>query len=299
LKENATTQLETAIKKRYLYAILKYAAIIIFALGVGKVSYIYILKPAKQDKFTVISAPKGSLTNVLLADGSSVRLNSGSILKYDNTFNGKDRVVYLEGEAFFDVSRNKKKPFYVKTSHISLKVVGTSFNVKSYNDEDVVQATLVTGSIVIEENVPGNQCKTIVLKPNQRATIYTGNKQTSASGGQLVTEPGSHHKSDSKSMQPAQYQKEEVVITDKVDVEKDISWKDGYIIASHETLEELITKLERRYDVQFAFENNEIKKYKFSGKIFDLTLEQVLNAIKISSPITYRIDKKIVTIGKK
>lgn len=302
LKEKSEIQIREEVKKYYLKKALQYAAVFLLLIGSG--SAFFFLKPKSDDiQFTQITAPKGARTNLKLADGTSVWLNAGSVLKYDNSFNKKDRVVYLDGEAFFDVSKNKEKPFYVKTSDLSMRVVGTSFNVKSYSEEGTIQTTLVTGSIVIEKNnEEGKATKTIVLKPNQRVTfikkhdqISIGNLKSNMVDSNMADTSSLIGKNDKLEMLDS---KNEVFVTE-IDVEKDISWKDGYLVVSHEPLEDLAVKLARRYDVRFTFMNEEIKKYKFTGKIYNLTLDQVLNAIKLSSAIEYKIDKKNVIIRKK
>ncbi len=304
LQERFETETNEAVNKLYLKRFLQYAASLLVLIGLASIFYLEFHKPDSTATFTQITAPKGSRTNLKLADGSSIWLNAGSTLKYDNNFNKKERIVYLEGEAFFDVSKNAQKPFYVKTSDISMKVLGTSFNVKSYSDENTIQTTLVSGSVVIERNNAPNDENKVVLKPNQKA-IFIKNRNkvvvnNIAAKNNIPTQPGKKAVTEgASSTNQTVNQEDKIVIADKVNIEQDISWKDGYMLIKQESLEDLAVKLARHYDVVFTFQSEDIKKYRYTGKIYDLTLDQVLNAIKFSSPIVYKIDKKNVIISKK
>ena len=93
----------------------------------------------------------GSRAQFSLSDGTTVTLNAGSRLKYDNRFGINDRVVQLEGEGYFKVAKDSKRPFTVKTSHLNVRALGTAFNVKAYSDDKTIETTLVEGSVKIEE----------------------------------------------------------------------------------------------------------------------------------------------------
>ena len=93
----------------------------------------------------------GSRAQFTLSDGTAVTLNAGSKLKYDNRFGIKDRIVQLEGEGYFKVAKDTKRPFIVKTSHLNVMALGTAFNVKAYSDDKTIETTLVEGSVKIEE----------------------------------------------------------------------------------------------------------------------------------------------------
>ena len=103
----------------------------------------------QKAQYQKVEVPYGSKTHIELPDGTKVTLNSGSVLKYPLQFGDTARNVYLRGEAYFDVAHNKAKPFYVNTSDIHIKVLGTSFNVKSYPEENTIETTLITGRIEI------------------------------------------------------------------------------------------------------------------------------------------------------
>jgi transmembrane sensor len=287
------------IRWRKTQRVIGYAAVILLLIGLPSLFvFQQFFKGANElsaDKsFTLISAPMGSKSELVLADGSKVWLNAGSSIKYGASFNKKDRDVILDGEAYFDIAKNKTKPFLVHTSKITLRVLGTAFNVKSYRDENTVETTLIRGAVNVEKNEKDGSISNYTLKPNQKA-IFNKSKdeikfydladkitmKTSGEKTPLVIE-------DSK-------------VEDKTEslstlVEQEISWKDGYFLVSNEALESIMIKVERRFDIKIAFKNEEIKNLRYSGKIKETTPEQILEALKITSPIEYEMKGKQVVI---
>ena len=122
LKERIENETNEFVKKLYLKRFLLYAASVTILIGISLLIFITSESSGNNLTYTQITAPKGSRTNLILADGSTVWLNSGSILKYDNNFNDKDRSVFLEGEAFFEVSKNSSKPLRIELSRHPLRI---------------------------------------------------------------------------------------------------------------------------------------------------------------------------------
>src|SRR4030042_1755133 len=156
---------------RMFYNLLKIAAVFILAFITGVLynSMVSQKDVNTESAMTEIAAPIGSKSQITLPDGTKVWLNAGSILRYDSPFNQKDRNVRLEGEAFFDVTRKDGKLFIVETQGITVRVLGTAFNVKAYPNEGSIETTLVHGSLIIEQHSEGNEVNETVLEPNQRA----------------------------------------------------------------------------------------------------------------------------------
>jgi ferric-dicitrate binding protein FerR (iron transport regulator) len=266
---------------------LQIAAVFVFAFIAGSATFNFLNNRApKEDSLYVeYVAPLGSRSYVKLADGSKAWLNSGSTIKYRNTFGSQTRELELTGEAFFEVEKNAKLPFVVKTSEINVVALGTKFNVKAYSEEKTIETTLIEGSVKLESDVvklTGN----IVLSPNQKA-VYT-KKAQSAEQAVLPSTP--------------QYEPAETVAKPKLEIEKAvqpepiISWKDERWIINNEKLGDLAIKLERRFAVNIIFDNDILKEYSFGGTLEDETLEQVLSAISFTSPIKYAVDNKTVYI---
>jgi ferric-dicitrate binding protein FerR (iron transport regulator) len=240
--------------------------------------------------YNEITTPLGSRSTIKLPDGSKIILNAGSKLRYPLAFDKKKREVYLEGEAFFDVAKDKKHEFLVNTPYITIKVYGTQFDVKAYATDKTVETTLVRGKISVIPKLQADKTrkKEIVLKPNQRLVLYKkGNrdKDVSVIAGKRMSEEKRGNTEPPK-----------LIISKKVDPDYYTSWKDGRLIIRSERLDQLAVKLERRYDVRIHFSNDEVKKYRFTGIIENETVEQVFDAIKTASKIHYKIEERDIWI---
>lgn len=267
--------------------IFRIAAVFVIALFMGGLGYYFI----DQKKGTIADplfveyvSPLGSRSSVILADGSKVWLNAGSTLKYKNTYGINNRDLQLTGEAFFEVEKNKELPFVVKTSEIDIIALGTKFNVKAYCEEKTIETTLIEGSVKLESTTVNLQ-ENILLKPNDKA-VFTKSKQSI----ELTSQQNQNINPESAPAIP------KLEIIESVEPEPIISWKDQRWIINNEKLGDLAVKLERRFDVNFVFDNDLVKEYSFRGTLEDETLGQIMEAIKFSSPIKYVIDKKTVHI---
>jgi len=269
------------------------AAALLVAFLLGFLINNYLTDKAFQNSnltYNEITVPLGAKSQVTLSDGTKVWLNAGSKLRYPVNFLKSTREVYLDGEAFFDVTKTTKRLFVVKTSKLNIKVYGTQFNVKSYADENLIQTTLVKGSVAIE-SIDGSEKGTIFLKPNQSATYYKTlpNKNPTNDLAQKkvpdIQNPKYKQAQGIKRSEPIK----KIVVVPEVDPLPITSWKDTRWIIVGEELGQLTVKLERRYNVKISFENESLKKYKFSGKLAEETFEQVLKIIQISAPIKFSI----------
>jgi transmembrane sensor len=289
---NLTKQL--IVRYRSVAAVL-FAAVLMAGAGWAGFGIRSEMIKSDENVFTTIYSPAGQKTEVTLPDNSKVLLNSKTTLRYSSAFNVKNRDIYLNGEAFFDVAK-KSIPFEVKTAAINIKVLGTAFNVKCYDDEAIVEATLVRGSMKIEKinNVTGSS-EEILLKPNQKIQ-FMRNVSASEKAMDKVKESGTPTVREAERI-PLQ-QVTQVDLISSYDTEKSTGWKEGLLIVEGESLGDLSKKIERRYDVRFVFRDEKLKKYKYSGTLREYSLEQVLNALKLTSPISYIVDKQIVYIDK-
>ncbi len=240
--------------------------------------------------YNTIETPKGSNSVIILPDGSKITLNAQSKLRYPEKFSNDSREVYLEGEAFFEITKDTKRQFNVKTPEILVKVFGTSFNIKNYPDENIVETTLVEGSISLyKTNEQGKATgKEIKMEPDQQVILYKP---------KVENEPviSNNEKAD----QPVKNLKPKLMLAKKIDTKRYVSWKDGELIIKSEPLEKLAHTLERRYDVKIHFEEEKLKEYRFTGTIKNETIEQVMSAIKLASSIDYRFDDRNIRIMSK
>lgn len=279
----------------FIKPFLKYAALILMTAGLtwlGRdVMYrrsVIDTRDAGSVANNEIFVPYGSKTRIVLPDGSVVILNSGSYLRYPSTFDSFNRSAFIQGEAFFDIKKDSRNPFVVKTADITIKVLGTRFNVKSYNDEKTVETTLVSGSIEIYKNdsasVDNNRI--FILKPNQQA-IYE--KQT---GDLAISEKA--EKTNDQKLKPIR----SFLVQKKVDLDPVIAWKDNRMIFRDESFSELSKKMERWYNVEIEIQNEDLSKALFSGIFEKETVEQALNALTIATPFDYKMNKNKIIIYK-
>lgn len=209
-----------------------------------------------------IYVPISGEYNVILSDGTQIWVNSDSRLSFPDHFYGTERVVELSGEAYFQV-KHDKKPFIVKTKNSAIRVLGTAFNVCCYKDETSEQITLVKGAVKVEVGK-----KNYPLRP----------------GEQLISSPHSHR-----------------VEIKPVNTELYTSWKDNLFRFQDMSIEEIVLKLKRWYDVNFIFQNEESKKYRFTGAVEKNTdLNKLLQLIESTSTnIKFEIKEKKITVTKK
>jgi transmembrane sensor len=276
------------------YNIMRYAAIfiVIFSIGIGSYFLGYNSSPDADNNFCEINVPYGSRSKVILPDGSKIWLNAGSKIKYNRHFDINSREVFLEGEAYFDVKKTKH-PFIVYTSHINIHVLGTAFNVKSYPDEDNIETTLVEGNISIESK---KSDKPVFLKPNEKLTFHKPDAKTQVSYCKKENESDKAIHEAPTNAKVTLTPTKDIHIKRNVNTDEYTSWKDGNLIFNKEPLESLAKKLERKYDITFSFENEQLKNYSYSGTLRDFPLEQVLRALELTSPVNYSINEKTVKL---
>lgn len=275
-----------------LYSIVKIAAIFIIAFGVSWLIQRKLdLSGTSTLSYFEYRTPKGARSEINLPDGSSVWLNAESMIKIPGKNFEINRKIYLEGEAYFEVNKDKKHPLVVETSDLYIKVVGTSFDVKSYPGEGTIETTLEKGKIVIENktNGPDEKSSEVVLEPNQRATFIK--KQ-----GKILLDDIKTNDSMTQDKKNS-YREEKIILSNKVQTSKYTSWKDGKLVFDNETFESLAIKLERWYDIKIEIEDQALKKIRFSGTFEKETIEQSLEIMKMTTPIKFNIEKNVVRIS--
>lgn len=267
---------------------LKVAAVLMLAFISGGIGHYFLSqKPASTEPPLLVEcvAPLGSRSFIKMPDGSKIWLNAGTTLKYKNNFGTDNREVCLSGEAFFEIEKNPRLPFMVQTSQINITALGTKFNVKAYAEEKTIETTLIEGSVKLEGN-DFKLAEDVILKKNEKA-IFTKKAQTIE-----INEKNQPPANKLTEVKP----KTELKIISSVEPDPIISWKEERWIINNEKLGSLSKKLERRYAVNFIFDNELLKDYSFGGTLEDETLEQVLDAICSSSPIKYLVEGKTVYI---
>lgn len=212
-----------------------------------------------QSLLNTIETPKGGQYQVNLPDGTKVWLNAASSLSFPARFSGLQRQVVLKGEAYFEVAKNKHMPFIVKSEQQKIEVLGTHFNVSAYTDEHQIKTTLAEGSVKV--TLTANHQEQL-LKPGQQA-IATNHIQ---------------------------------VIP--VDIEEALAWKDGLFMFNDENLENIMKKVERWYDVEIDFQQQELRQKHFSGTVSRFgKVSQVLKTLELTGSVHFKIEgRKIIVV---
>jgi len=286
--ESQRLQKRTIIK-RLVYAGISIAAVFCIAFFLGTVSNQPQKIISSAQKATIgyieIKAPFGARSEVKLNDGTVVMLNAGSSIKYRSDYNTLNRDLILEGEAYFKVAKNTDLPLVVNAGNINIKATGTEFNVKAYSDEGIIETTLVDGEVEISQNGKNIKDRVLVLEPKQKA-IYA--YQTDQITLEKIKEI------EPLAVKPPDIITDKLLVSPKTDVEQATAWTMNKLIIRRENLESLCTKLQRKYNINFVFRDEEIKKHRFTGVLLDETLEQVMDVIKLTAPVDYVLDGKTV-----
>jgi len=226
----------------------------------------------------------GSKSKIVLPDGSQVWVNSGSKLSYASNFDGNVREVYLNGEAYFEVTKNPKKPFIVHTSGIDIKVLGTEFNVKAFDMESTIEATLIRGSIEVLKKDDAN-AGSVLLKPHEKL-VY-----------QKLLEKNYYSKTslDKEIVKAAPADLKSLIIIKPISLNipdsdiKETAWLKNKFVFEDETLANLAVRLERWYNIKINIQDQNLNAYRVSGSFVDETAEQALNELKLLIPFNYKI----------
>lgn len=250
-------------KRLWFYKISAIAVCFIGVLAISTIISFFLRKSSTVvPQQVTVCANKGVRTCLELPDGSVVYLNSGSILSYPLVYNKKERRVILSGEAYFSVKHDPNHPFVVSVSgdRMNVKVLGTEFNVQAYEGENIIQATLVTGSVDIETKDTNGMSKVVNLSPSEKATYDLSNN---------------------------------VLGVVKVDVMNEIAWKEGRLVFKDTPLPEVLKHLANFYNVDFKIQDQDsiLNSYRFTGTFKNRELPQVLDYLRISSRIDYIIKR--------
>lgn len=214
-----------------------------------------------KENYATLSVPKGGEYQIVLSDGSKVWLNSDSRLRFPSPFTGDKRTVFLEGEAYFEVTHDPQKPFIVSTEDMNIRVLGTKFNVKAYAEDEAIYTTLVAGSVETSSKQSSNSVRLI---PNEQC-VYL----------------------------PADDRME----TRKIDPQTFLGWVQGRFIFENETLEEILKQLGRWYDTEIFYQNPQVAKYRFTGNVdrFD-QISTLLHMIEKTYPVSFTINGKMIVV---
>lgn len=233
-----------------------------------------------------VSTKPGSRSRIQLPDGTTVWLNADSRLDYEEDPGGATRNVHLSGEAYFDVVRNKERPFIIHTAAIDIRVLGTAFNVRSYENEKNTETSLFRGSVeVIPHNDPERR---IILKPLEKLIVQNSREPAGRVASMPTPDPG-----DDKPLMSIS----SVHVEPNDSTAKEILWTRNKLSFNSESLEEVALKIERWFDVKVTITDARLKSKRYTA-VFDYeNLNQVMEALRITGNFTYTIRKKEVVIS--
>ncbi|MFC3199872.1 FecR family protein [Parapedobacter deserti] len=210
-----------------------------------------------------LATPRGGTYQVTLPDGSRVWLNAASTLKYPSRFDGAERVVELDGEGYFEVEKDSRRPFRVVNERQEVVVLGTAFNIASYRDEEETRTTLVEGKVSVSSNLFGEPVS-VVLSPSEQARLV---------GGRLT-----------KNM---------------ADVTTDVAWRDGLFAFRSEKLGDIMRQVARWYDVEVVFEGD-IANRSFSGTVSRYAhIHEMLETLALTDRVRFVLNGKTIVVKSK
>lgn len=209
-----------------------------------------------------VDIPRGTQFDLVLEDGTHVWLNAGSRLRFPIAFGGEERRVYLDGEAYFDVTANPQRPFIVETSGQSLRVLGTEFNIQAYEDEDTY-TTLIDGRVLLKTAADDRE---VVLEPGQQAVLLAGS---------------------------------EGVAVAQVNTAEVLAWRNNEFAFDGVSLDKVFTKLQRWYDFEYVFVDPEVAGRTLSGSMpVCEDLNSVLEMIELAGVASVELEGNVVYIKK-
>jgi transmembrane sensor len=218
----------------------------------------------QENQINTLSTARGEVYQLRLPDGSRVWINSASSISYNTNLNnqqrGGQRIVRLSGEAYFEIAKDKKHPFVVKTTGQQVEVLGTHFNISAYPSDKFTHTTLVEGVVKVS-----NASESRLLKPNQQAEL--------AGSGLKVTD---------------------------INAAYEVGWKDGVFVFNYEPLEAVMTKISRWYDLKIVYVDSSVKEELFFGTVSKFEqLSKALNMLARTEVVRFEVEGKTVRVFKK
>jgi ferric-dicitrate binding protein FerR (iron transport regulator) len=255
--ENVLSRIERKNKgRKILFNLERIAAILFIPVVISILLYLFIQQERignAEIQYKTITAAFGSVCSFILADGSKVWLNTGSSLQVPERFPHNRRLVKLSGEAYFEVKSDHSSSFIVETDHFSVEATGTRFNVMSYTDQ-TPSVTLAEGSVTVHTLFENNDPERILMWPGQHLVIDVIKKGT-------VLEQG--------------------------DTYKYYAWKDGKLVFRNDLMASIMQRISLQYNVDIEIADQSILQYRYRATFENESLTEVLNLLKLASPIDY------------
>lgn len=201
-----------------------------------------------------VSTNPGEKAGVTFSDGTEIIMNSASEVRFPQKFNDKQRLVHLEGEAYFKVAPNKNLPFIVETDKARIKVLGTKFNVRSWKDDESAEVAVREGTVQVQATDTSMIDKSVILKRGQRSLVDKVSKQ---------------------------------IKVENADVEKNLLWIGGGMYFNNDSFQNVLKNLERRYNVSFKVMDKNLLSVPYTGEFHKANLNEVLKVLSVSMEVEF------------
>lgn len=255
------------IRRTYIHMLRLAAILVMMILSSLALSYILFNQESEIQEivFREIITDRNQRASIQLSDGTKVNLSVDSRIRMPDQFARDVREIELTGEAYFDVAHSPDRPFIIRSGNTTVQVLGTDFGVRAYPDEDQIRVVVKSGSVAVRSSI-GQEQNSVILKPGQLARVASNSTS---------------------------------INTEWVDPDSYLSWIDGKLSFNQSTLSEVISQLERWYDLEVVLENQSIKDRRLTAVIDSRSLINVLNVISQSVDLSYEvIDNKIFLRNK-
>lgn len=250
-------------------------------------SGLFYYQKSESSSWNIVKTRKGETLKMTLPDGTHVWLNAGTVFRYEKDFGKTSRSVYLNGEAYFDISSGEKgKPFLVYTDNYVIHDIGTVFNVKAYSDEQIFETAVIEGQISVQgRRGPIAKEKQVLVNEKQALRIRTVSENIA---------PDNFENDIADAGKPIN-----VVDIEASQISGYSGWKDNLLLFEDETFAELSKALERKYDVSIKIKDEELQYLKYTGSFKDIkSVREVLEIIKKTTPIDFSVIGSEITITK-
>lgn len=248
-------------KHTFRFQLGSYAAVALVAVLITSACFLFFTDEPTGQLTRYVGGDGLEADVVELPDGTHVSLGSKTTFHYDAGYGKKNRTVYLEGEAYFEVTKKNDNPFIVKTKEQDIEALGTKFNVTAYPHDSLLTTTLLEGSVLLTTAAVGHQ---VILIPNEQL-IYNRNTHSS--------------------------------VVQKVDAKQYMSWTTGYYFFPEQSLEAILYRISHVYGVQFTIQSEKLKDRTFFGTFYrGQSIKDIMEIISLSIPIEYEINDHHVTI---
>ncbi|MCM1031482.1 MAG: FecR domain-containing protein [Oscillibacter sp.] len=243
-------------RKEYRRWLYRAAAVVLPLMFTASLALLLFRSPEKETvSYREVTVARGEHLQVLMQDGTRIWLNADSRLVYPDNFNGRERVVKLEGEAYFEVAKNREKPFRVELEAMDILVTGTSFNIKAYPEDSLIQTCLAEGAIRLHDKVSVQE-NWVAMKPGEVASF---SKNSGACRVDTTDDAGSYS-----------------------------AWKGDRLIFKKTPLREVLKVLERKFDRVFEVENPALYRYTYTITFHQESLREIMEDMQRITPVRFR-----------